>query len=134
MKPLSAPGAQSPAGSTVARNVALVLLGVAGLLLRDRYSGPGQELVHSYGGNIAVSFAVYFIFANPCSRLKYRRALPALLALVTVELFEATDGFHVMSNVYDPADFLANGIGVLLAILADTLTSRIARPRPARTE
>jgi hypothetical protein len=43
-----------------ARNVFFVLLGVAALLLKSHYSGPFVEIVHSYAGNIAASFAVYF--------------------------------------------------------------------------
>jgi hypothetical protein len=117
--------------SVVARNVGFVLLGVAALLLKARYAGPHLELVHSYGGNISASFAVYFILANPLSRrpgLKFRNTLTAALALAVVELFEATDGFHVMSNTYDPADYLANTIGIALALLADAV---IPGPKPA---
>lgn len=36
-------------------------------------------------------------------------------ALLATELFEATDGFGVMSNAYDPADYIANAAGVALA-------------------
>ena len=41
------------------RNVFFALLGVAGLVLEGHYRGPYQQAVHSYGGNIAASFAVY---------------------------------------------------------------------------
>jgi hypothetical protein len=33
------------------------LLGIAALVLKGHYSGPYREAVHSYGGNIAASFA-----------------------------------------------------------------------------
>jgi hypothetical protein len=46
------------------------------------------------------------------------------LALAAVDLFEATDGFKVMSNVYDPADYLANTVGIALALMVDVVTSR----------
>ena len=45
------------------RNVFFALLGVAGLVLEGHYRGPYQQAVHSYGGNIAASFAVYYIVA-----------------------------------------------------------------------
>ncbi len=41
--------------------------------------------------------------------------LPAALAVAVVELFEITNGFGVMSNVYDPIDLVANVMGVTLA-------------------
>jgi hypothetical protein len=83
-------------------------------------------MVHSYGGNVTASFAVYFILATPLQRWKLGRAVCALLALAVVELFEATDGFGFMSNTYDPADYLANLAGVVLALVMDALTSRLS--------
>jgi len=111
--------------SAKTRNVFFTLLGVIGLLLRGRYSGPYQEIVRSYGGNISVSFAVYFIVTNLPLGPKFRKLVTAGLALAAVDLFEATDGFKVMSNTYDPADYLANTLGVVLALLVDALASRI---------
>ena len=37
------------------------------------------------------------------------------IALLIVELFEITDGFGIMTNVYDPYDYLANAVGFSLA-------------------
>jgi hypothetical protein len=131
MKSMAA-GGQRPVDSTVARSVVFALLGAAGLVLKARYSGPQMELVHSYGGNVVASFAVYFILAPALGRLKFGRALHAVLALGVVELFEATDGFKVMSNTYDSADYLANGVGILLALLVDAVATRVAGPGPSR--
>lgn len=101
-----------------------VLVGVAGLLARDRYSGPWQEMVRSYGGNLSVSFAVYFL----AMRLKWprgwARGMAAGAALAAVESFEAFDGFGVMSNTFDPWDFVANAAGVALAYGVDLLTEQ----------
>jgi hypothetical protein len=107
-----------------ARNVFFVLLGVAALMLKKHYTGPLQELVHSYGGNIAVSFAVYFIVFHLPFHLGPKRLFTAGLGLATVELFEALDGFGVMANVYDPADFAANGVGIVLALGVDAALSQ----------
>jgi len=46
------------------------------------------------------------------------------LTLLVVELFEITNGFGVMSNVYDPMDLLVNLLGVGLALGLDSLISR----------
>lgn len=116
------------------RNVLLVLCGVAALVLKARYSGPGVELVHSYLGNVSATFAVYFLCANavlltkPFLPLRLVRAASAASAFAIVALFEATDGFRVMTNTYDPLDHAANALGITLALLADTATARFIHP------
>jgi hypothetical protein len=112
------------------RNVFFVLLGVAGLVLKGHYSGPCREAVHSYGGNIAASFAVYYVVALLPLAFRFRKLLTAGLALAVVELFEALNGFGVMTNVYDPVDFAANAVGIALALAVDSVTDGIGR-RPS---
>ena len=104
-----------------ARNVSFVLLGVAALVLKRHYSGPFVEIIHSYTGNVSASFAVYFVVRLLTSGWRYERLVTAGIALLVVELFEATNGFGVMTNVYDPVDFVANAVGVGLALVLDTL-------------
>jgi hypothetical protein len=109
------------ATTSKARNVFFVLLGVAALVLKRHYSGPFVEIIHSYGGNVSVSFAVYFVIRILTSSWRYGRLVTACIALLVVELFEATNGFGVMTNVYDPVDFVANVVGVGLALVLDAL-------------
>ena len=110
------------------RTLLFVFLGIAVLLLKPRYSGPLDEVVHAYAGNLSVSFALYFLFTNLELPQKVKGALAAICALLVVELFEAFDGFGVMSNTYDPIDFLVNGVGIAMAFLLDTtLSGRRAR-------
>lgn len=104
-----------------ARNVFFILLGVATLVMKRHYSGPFVEIVYSYGGNTSASFAVYFMVGILISGRRYGKLVTAGIALLIVELFEATNGFGVMTNVYDPADFVANVFGVGLALGLDTL-------------
>ena len=118
--------------STKTRNVAFVLLGVIGLVLKGHYLGPQPELVRSYGGNISVSFAVYFMFTHVPLRLRFRKLMTAGLSLAAVDLFEATDGFQLMSNTYDPLDYVANAAGIGLALWIDAMVSRIMDPTPTR--
>ena len=87
------------------RNVFFALLGVAGLVIGGHYSGPYREAVHSYGGNIAASFAVYYVVALLPLPPRFGKLLTAGLALAVVELFEVSNGFGVMTNVYDQVDF-----------------------------
>lgn len=114
--------------STKTRNVLFVLLGVLGLLLKGKYSGPQAGFVHNYGGNITVSFAVYFLATRASIRHRFKRLAAAGLALTAVELFEATDGFKVMSNTYDPLDYVANAAGIGLALWTDVAVTRIMNP------
>jgi hypothetical protein len=118
------------------RNVFFALLGVAGLVLKGHYAGPYQQAVHSYGGNIAASFAVYYVVALLPVAFRFRKLVTAGLALAVVELFEALNGFGVMTNVYDPVDFAANAVGIALALAVDSVMDGIGRRpshRAART-
>lgn len=101
------------------RNVLFVLLGVVGLILKGRYTGPLEEIVHNHGGNVTASFAAYFVAANLPFPEKFRKLWAAGIALSVVELFEALNGFGVMTNVYDPWDFAANAAGIALALAVD---------------
>ncbi|MFN7932347.1 MAG: hypothetical protein U0R19_03420 [Bryobacteraceae bacterium] len=102
------------------RNVAMVLVGVVVLLWKGGYRGPYEELVRSYAGNTSMSFAVYFLML----RVVNQRWKAAGLALGVVCLFEATDGFGVMTNTYDRWDFVANSMGVGLGWALDAVISR----------
>jgi hypothetical protein len=112
------PGHDTPhmAGS---RDLLFIASGIAGLLLGSYYAGPGDVLVHSYAGNICVSFAVYFLAKRVTPSLHRPEILAAVLALGVVELFEVTDGFGIMKNTYDPLDLAANAVGVGAALLLD---------------
>jgi hypothetical protein len=96
-----------------------VLLGVAVLVLKPGYHGPLAEAVKAWGGNLSVSFAVYFLAAIAAARVGAGTLVAAASALVVVEAFELTNGFGVMSNVYDPVDLVANAVGVGIALALD---------------
>lgn len=114
------PNAEPHLGPKV-RNLLFILLGAAFFLLKRRYAGPLDTIVHSYLGNLSISFAVYFVFANLELPQRIRRLVSAAAALVVVELFEALDGFGIMSNTYDPVDFVVNAAGIALALWLDTV-------------
>ncbi|MGE5357519.1 MAG: hypothetical protein ACM3NQ_00765 [Bacteroidales bacterium] len=119
-----------------ARNVLFLLVGAGGLVLKGWYSGPADDLIHSYGGNVAASFAVYFwgklvtvplgarfvadrAHREHVSSPNLPRVLAAGLALLVVQLFEVFDGFGLMANVYDRLDLAANTVGVAIAFALD---------------
>lgn len=105
------------------RNTALALAGTAVLVLKSRYSGPLDQLVYSYAGNFAVSFALYFAAVSGTQRTRRPRLAATLLTLFAVSVFELSDGFGFMENVYDPHDLIANAAGIGFAVLVDLLTS-----------
>lgn len=117
-----------------AQDVLFVLLGVGGLVLKGQYSGPADDLVHSYGGNVAASFAVYFLAKRVTARSNLPCALAAALAFMVVQLFEVWNGFGLMKNVYDRLDLLANTAGIALAITLDFVVERMRGGRSARLE
>jgi hypothetical protein len=106
------------------RSVFFVFIGIVILLLKRHYSGPFAEAVNAYVGNVSVSFAVYFIVGIAARERHLGKLLTAGVALLVVELFEATNGFGVMSNVYDQMDFIANVVGVGLALAVDTVADK----------
>ncbi|MFL7867624.1 MAG: hypothetical protein AB8I58_02295 [Anaerolineales bacterium] len=98
------------------RDLLLVLAGVAGLLSKRWFTEYLGELALSYLGNLSASFAVYFIVSIGTPP-KLNRFLVVVIALLIVELFELTDGFGIMTNVYDLFDYLANALGYWLGLL-----------------
>ena len=101
------------------RNVLMVLAGVTALLIKSWFSDSIGDIVHDYLGNVAASFAVFFLIAIAAAS-GLHRIWVAVIALAIVEAFELTDGFGVMTNVYDPFDYLANALGVILAYFVDS--------------
>ncbi|MDQ7815754.1 MAG: hypothetical protein RDU14_01920 [Melioribacteraceae bacterium] len=111
-------------GKEKIRNLLFILLGVLVLVLKHNYNGPYTEMVKSYSGNISVSFAVYFLICINADNWKKNRLITAVIALLIVEIFEITNGFGIMKNVFDAIDLLANLIGVSLALVLDQLLNR----------
>jgi hypothetical protein len=113
------------------RDVFFALLGILALLLKHRVVQFGGVLVHNYGGNVAASFAAFFVLKLPAVPGRFRLGAAAVLTLLAAELFEANNGLGFMSNTYDPGDYLANAVGVALALGVEVilmLASRLRRP------
>jgi len=110
------------------RNILMVLVGVAGLLSKNWFRDSIGNLAHAYLGNVAASFAVFFL-VSLAAVPKLHRILIAAIALAIVEAFELTNGFGIMTNVYDPFDYLANSLGIVLAYCTDLASARIMQAR-----
>ncbi len=116
---------EAVARRNVAYQVAMVLLGVVGLVTKRHWAGVFGDLIWSYWGNITASFSVFFIVGLVPRFRKLGMIATAAIALLVVELFELTDGFGVMSNVYDTMDLIANVAGVGIALAADTVLTKL---------
>ncbi len=108
-------------GKEKVRNVLFILLGALVLMLKHNYNGPNLEIVKSYSGNISVSFAIYFIVGFSSKNWGNNKFITAAIALIIVELFEITNGFGIMTNVFDTIDLFTNLIGIILALVLDKL-------------
>jgi hypothetical protein len=120
--------------TAIIRNAFFILLGITALILKRHYSGPCMEIVNSYAGNVSVSFAIYFIVTISIFGRKYGRLAAVVIALLAVQLFEITNGFGVMSNVYDHYDLLANAVGIGFGWMIDTVASRFDARKLNRNE
>ncbi len=103
------------------RNLLFITIAICAFLLKTQYNGPYKELFISYWGNFWISFAVYFIVGVSNKYWRTNDFVTATIAILIVELFELTDGFGVMENVYDPIDLIINIWGVALAITAEII-------------
>lgn len=106
------------------RKVAMVLVGVAALLSKSWFRDSIGSLAHAYLGNLAASFAVFFMVAIAAAP-RLHRIWIAAAALAIVEAFELTNGFGVMTNVYDPFDYLVNAAGIALACCVDLVLAQM---------
>ncbi len=112
------------------RDVILDLAGVAGLLMKSWARRCLEELGLRLfecsrlflSGECGFQFAVYFL-ASIAARTRLNHVAIAVLALGVVEGFEFTNGFGMMTNVYDPLDYLANALGVALAYVVDVVST-----------
>lgn len=105
-------------------NLLMILIGILGLILKKWFSHAISETVYSYLGNFAISYAIFFL-TNIATENCLNRFRTVLISLAVVEIFEMTDGFGIMTNVYDPYDYLANALGVSLAFVVDVISTRI---------
>jgi len=113
------------------RNIVMILMGVSGLLLKRWVSSTISQIAYSYWGNITASFAVYFL-VNNAAQNRVKGFIIGLISLAIVQSFELTNGFGVMTNVYDPFDYLANALGISLAYMVDAISTRMILARKSR--
>jgi hypothetical protein len=89
------------------------------------YTGPYPEFVNGYLIDILLPFGLYFLLSpqdavKPVLRRWWVKALPVLAiayAVETAQLF----GAPILGRTFDPLDYLAYTLGVILAVTADKM-------------
>lgn len=108
----------------------LLILGAMLLhLLSGWYSGPLEQWFHSYGSNVTVSFAVYFLLQLTRLPGVHRRLAVSGYALAILLGEEFAERADLVAGVFDPWDLLCNAIGVTIAVAVDAATASGDRPR-----
>lgn len=90
-----------------------------------QYSGPLGVWLRSYGSNVTVSFAVYFLFQFvklPGVHKPVVNGGYALVLLLAEELAERAD---LVAGVFDPWDLLWDIVGVAFAMGVDAATAPV---------
>jgi len=114
-----------------------VVAGVAGvhvLRVGSNLQGTAHRLYYSYASDILIPLAMYFVLCLSERRLpllRDRRA-KALVILAAASGAEVLQGFGIpmLGRTFDPLDFVMYGIGVLVALVVDTVTSRAGSGGP----
>jgi hypothetical protein len=105
------------------RNVLFILTAALLHALSEwRYSGPLAVWLHSYGSNVTVSFAIYFLFQFvklPGVHKPVVNGGYAFVLLLAEELAEKAD---MVAGVFDPWDLLWDFVGVAFAMGVDAAT------------
>jgi glycopeptide antibiotics resistance protein len=101
--------------------LALILLGIAGAIFSQYYSGFGAVILENYGANFFFPFAIYFIIRN----FPLERSTVALIALGGVLLQEIAQLLGLYAGIFDYKDLLVDIAGVLAAMMVDRKITRI---------
>ena len=99
----------------------LILLGLAGALFSQYYSGFGSTILQNYGSNLFFPFAIYFVIRNFLTE----KSTVALIALGGVYLQELAQLLGMYSGVFDYIDLIVDLTGIILAMAVDWMINRI---------
>jgi hypothetical protein len=112
------------------RNIALLAISVVGILLVSFYSGTFSAFVQAYGANVFFGLGMYFLLQLFKIPDIDRMSTNAVYALVFTGAQEMAQFIGLNPGVFDPLDFLANGVGILLAMAIDYLIQFKRRGAP----
>jgi hypothetical protein len=103
------------------RIIVCLVISVVGILLVSFYSGNYSEFVQSYGANVLFGFGMYFLvqlFKIPDIE---RIPTNGVYAMFFAGAQEMAQFVKISPGVWDPMDFVANGVGIIVAMGLDWL-------------
>jgi hypothetical protein len=101
-----------------------------------QYRGPFKDFVIGYLIDILLPFALYFMATIKFERWSHKivAACCVFLVGVTIELLQYFN-LPILGRTFDPLDFLMYGLGILLALIIDSLIiSRKINPNRSEQE
>ena len=110
------------------RNLVLLAVSVIGILFVSLYSGTFSSYLQAYGANVSLGLGMYFLLQFFKIPGIDRIPTNAVYAMVFTGAQEIAQFVKLNPGSFDPWDFLANGGGILLAMLIDYLTRPKAKP------
>ncbi|MCF8335673.1 MAG: hypothetical protein K9H65_03630 [Bacteroidales bacterium] len=96
-------------------HLVLILLGLAGAIFSQYYSGFGAEIMQNYGANFFFPFAIYFIIR----KFPLQIYTVTLIAIGGVCLQELAQLWGLYSGIFDYKDLIVDLAGVFVALAID---------------
>lgn len=89
----------------------------------ENYRGPFPEFVNGYLIDILLPFSLYFLLCLNQVSLLRSWVVKAILVFAVGFVVETAQfyGFPILGQTFDPLDYLMYGLGVLMAVVLDTL-------------
>jgi len=109
------------------RKIVIVIINLltAGLqfVIGADYRGPFPQFVNGYLIDILLPFSVYFLLCLPASDLLKPWYVKAALVLMFGFSIETAQylGYPILGSTFDPFDFAAYTMGILLAVVFDQI-------------
>jgi hypothetical protein len=103
------------------RIIVCLTISVVGILLVSFYSGDYSVFVQSYGANVLFGFGMYFLLQ--LFKIPGIEQIPtnAAYAMVFSGAQEMAQFVKISPGVWDPMDFIGNGVGIVVGMGLDWL-------------
>ena len=89
----------------------------------ENYQGPFPVFVNGYMIDVLLPFSLYFLLCLTQASILRSWLVKAILVFAVGLVVETAQfyGFPILGQTFDPLDYLMYGLGVLMAVVLDTL-------------